>query len=99
MFEYELRLGYESSTRLHPFLGKVQYKYPLQKGDVIILVDDLFKELEKHAVELNNEALKYQQQFRVGSIHHTFGGGEHVPQVFLVTESKYLKQYADQAQV
>ncbi|RJS59134.1 hypothetical protein [Bacillus sp. PK3_68] len=96
MYEYNFHLGYQKKTGEFPRLGKIKYPYPLQKGDVIIVSNQIFKEIGKAAKEVSKSTLEHNQQYRIGSIHHTIDSHVNlIPEIYLVTEADYLAKHKD----
>jgi hypothetical protein len=95
MYTYNIYLGYQREIGGYPFLGEIEYPSPLQKGDVIIVGNQLMNEIEKVASEVDRKELKYKQQYRIASIHHLIDFNNRIPDVYLVAEKDYLEKYKD----
>lgn len=96
MFKYNIYLGYQRSMGGFPILGTIEYPYHLQKGDVIIVANEIFNAIDSVAKDVSKESLRYNQQYRVASIHHTIDFKSQTPDIYLVTESDYKNKYSEQ---
>lgn len=99
MYEYNFHLGYQKSFGGFPLLGTIKYPYPLKKGDVIIVANDLFEAIDRIAEAVSRDTLRYNQQYRIASIHHTVDFKSQVPDIYLVTEQDYNDKFSDNIRI
>lgn len=95
MYEYNIYLGYQRSWGGFPHLGTLKYPYHLQKGDVIIVANEIFEAIDQVAKDVLKDYLRYNQQYRIASIHHTIDFKSPIPDIYLVTEKDYLDKFND----
>ncbi|WLR50046.1 hypothetical protein LC040_12205 [Bacillus tianshenii] len=96
MYKYNIYLGYKRETGGYHHVGEVSYAYPLQKGDVVLVANELMTQIEKVCDDIGKSKLKYNQQYRIASIHHVLGfDNEVIPDIYLVSEIDYLNTYKD----
>lgn len=94
LYSYNFYLGYQKQFAGFPFLGEVQYEYPLNKGDQIIVANEFFEAICSIAADVSIPNLRFRQTYKIAAIHH-WVDSESKPDVYLVTDGDYSDRFID----
>lgn len=91
MYRYNIYLGYERKTGGFPTLGEIEYNYPLNKGDSVILSKGLFDAISNIGDVESITPFKYRQTYIVAAVHHWIDNPTIIADIYLVMDEDFKK--------